>query len=68
MCDLSAKVRRDLGRFDSRDALFIHYGQTLCWPARTLAEPFLSRWGCRQHRTSRLTTSRDPYISSNSVR
>jgi hypothetical protein len=43
-CDLSATVLRDLGRFDSRDELFIRYGQTLCWPARTLAEPFLSRW------------------------
>jgi hypothetical protein len=43
-CDLSASVLRDLGRFDSRDELFTRYGQTLCWPARTLAEPFLSRW------------------------
>jgi hypothetical protein len=43
-CDLSATVLRDLGRFDSRDELFIRYGQTLCWPARTLAEPFMSRW------------------------
>jgi hypothetical protein len=43
-CDLSAAVLRDLGRFDSRDELFLRYGQTLCWPARTLAEPFLSRW------------------------
>lgn len=43
-CDLSATVLRDLGRFDSRDELFTRYGQTLCWPARTLAEPFLSRW------------------------
>ena len=43
-CDLSARVLRDLGRFDSRDELFARHGQTLCWPARTLAEPFLSRW------------------------
>ena len=43
-CDLSATVLRDLGRFDSRDELFTRYGQTLCWPARTLAEPFLSHW------------------------
>jgi hypothetical protein len=43
-CDLSATVLRDLGRFASRDELFNRYGQTLCWPARTLAEPFLSRW------------------------
>ena len=43
-CDLSAQVLRDLGRFDSRDELFARYGQTLCWPARTLAEPVLSRW------------------------
>jgi Transglutaminase-like superfamily len=43
-CDLSATVLRDLGRFDSRDELFTRYGQTLFWPARTVAEPFLSRW------------------------
>lgn len=43
-CDLSATVLRDLGRFDSRDDLFSQHGQTLCWPARTLAEPVLSRW------------------------
>lgn len=43
-CDLSATVLRDLGRFDSRDELFSRHGQTLCWAARTLAEPVLSRW------------------------
>jgi hypothetical protein len=43
-CDLSAMVLQDLGRFDSRDELFARHGQTLCWPARTLAEPVLSRW------------------------
>jgi hypothetical protein len=43
-CDLSATVLQDLGRFDSRDELFARHGQTLCWPARTLAEPVLSRW------------------------
>ena len=43
-CDLSATVLHDLGRFDSRDELFTRHGQTLCWPARTLAEPFMSRW------------------------
>ena len=43
-CDLSAAVQRDLGRFDTRDELFARHGQTLCWPARTLAEPVMSRW------------------------
>jgi hypothetical protein len=43
-CDLSATVLADLGRFSSRDALFAAYGQTLCWPIRTVAEPVLSRW------------------------
>ncbi|GAA1523415.1 hypothetical protein GCM10009730_34540 [Streptomyces albidochromogenes] len=32
--DLSAVVRRDLGRFSSRDELFAAHGQTLCPPAR----------------------------------
>ncbi|MFI6418919.1 transglutaminase domain-containing protein [Streptomyces sp. NPDC050842] len=43
-CDLSAHLRTDLGRFDSRDELFARHGQTLCGPARTLAEPVLGRW------------------------
>lgn len=43
-CDLSAHLRTDLGRFDSRDELFTRHGQTLCRPARTLAEPVLGRW------------------------
>jgi hypothetical protein len=43
-CDLSATVLADLGRFSSRDALFAAYGQALCWPIRTVAEPVLSRW------------------------
>ncbi|MEV6248146.1 transglutaminase domain-containing protein [Streptomyces sp. NPDC051742] len=43
-CDLSAHLRTDLGRFTSRDELFARHGQTLCLPARTLAEPVLGRW------------------------
>ncbi|MGW0121375.1 transglutaminase domain-containing protein [Streptomyces sp. NPDC003327] len=43
-CDLSAHLRTDLGRFTSRDELFDRHGQTLCRPARTLAEPVLGRW------------------------
>lgn len=43
-CDLSAHLRTDLGRFDSRDELFARHGQTLCRLARTLAEPVLGRW------------------------
>ncbi|MFE0648765.1 transglutaminase domain-containing protein [Streptomyces sp. NPDC059534] len=43
-CDLSAHLRTDLGRFTSRDELFARHGQTLCRPARTLAEPVLGRW------------------------
>ncbi|MFG2027502.1 transglutaminase domain-containing protein [Streptomyces sp. NPDC048825] len=43
-CDLSAQVLVDLGYFDSRDELFETHGQTLCRPARTLAEPVLGRW------------------------
>ncbi|MFF1510621.1 transglutaminase domain-containing protein [Streptomyces sp. NPDC058326] len=43
-CDLSAHLRTDLGRFSSRDELFARHGQTLCRPARTLAEPVLGRW------------------------
>lgn len=46
-CDLSATVLADLGYFPSRDALFAAHGQTLCWPARVAAEPFLSRWAAR---------------------
>ncbi|MXM66127.1 transglutaminase domain-containing protein [Streptomyces sp. HUCO-GS316] len=42
-CDLSAYLLADLGRFDSRDELFTQYGQTLCGPARLLAEPVLGR-------------------------
>ncbi|MFI8322204.1 transglutaminase domain-containing protein [Streptomyces sp. NPDC085529] len=44
-CDLSAHLLTDLGRFGSRDELFARHGQTLCVPARTLAEPVLGRWG-----------------------
>ncbi|MGW0825010.1 transglutaminase domain-containing protein [Streptomyces sp. NPDC002845] len=43
-CDLSARVRTDLGYFDDRDDLFTHHGQTLCRTARTLGEPVLGRW------------------------
>ncbi|MFH9010822.1 transglutaminase domain-containing protein [Streptomyces sp. NPDC017943] len=43
-CDLSSYVLADLGRFDSRDELFAQHGQTLCSPARLLAEPILGRW------------------------
>ncbi len=43
-CDLSGTVRRDLGRFDSRDDLFARHGQTLCLPARILGGPVLGRW------------------------
>jgi hypothetical protein len=42
-CDLSSRVLSDLGLFDSRDALFSAYGQTLSWPARLFAEPILGR-------------------------
>ncbi|MEU6673499.1 transglutaminase domain-containing protein [Streptomyces sp. NPDC046925] len=42
-CDLSAHVRTDLGHFDSRDDLFARHGQTLCGPARWVAEPVLGR-------------------------
>ncbi|MEV3988858.1 transglutaminase domain-containing protein [Streptomyces sp. NPDC049837] len=41
--DLSAKVRRDLGRFSSRDELFAAHGQTLCPPARVIGGALLSR-------------------------
>jgi hypothetical protein len=42
-CDLSARVLADLGYFDSRDELFEAHGQTLCQPARTVANPIMSR-------------------------
>ncbi|WP_028813360.1 transglutaminase-like domain-containing protein [Streptomyces flavidovirens] len=41
--DLSAVVRRDLGRFSSRDELFAAHGQTLCRPARIAAGALLGR-------------------------
>ncbi|MGW7434266.1 transglutaminase domain-containing protein [Streptomyces sp. NPDC054861] len=41
--DLSAMVRRDLGRFDSRDELFATHGQTLCPVARVAGDTVLSR-------------------------
>ncbi|OEJ37536.1 hypothetical protein AR457_31960 [Streptomyces agglomeratus] len=41
--DLSAVVRRDLGRFSSRDELFAAHGQTLCPPARIVAGALLGR-------------------------
>ena len=43
-CDLSRSVLKDLGRFDSRDEFFARHGQTLCRPARVLADPVLGRW------------------------
>ncbi len=43
-CDLSARVRVDLGYFTSRDDLFARHGQTLCRTARTVSEPVLGRW------------------------
>ncbi len=42
-CDLSATVREDLGYFDSRDELFAAQGQTLCWFARAVGDPIMSR-------------------------
>jgi hypothetical protein len=42
-CDFSAYLLTDLGHFDSRDDLFAQHGQTLCGPARFLAEPVLGR-------------------------
>ncbi|MEV8017451.1 transglutaminase domain-containing protein [Streptomyces sp. NPDC086554] len=42
-CDLSAHVLADLGHFASRDELFALHGQTLCGPARLMAEPVLGR-------------------------
>ncbi|MFI7688579.1 transglutaminase domain-containing protein [Nonomuraea sp. NPDC049655] len=42
-CDLSARVRADLGYFGSRDELFRKHGQTSCPAARLVADPVLSR-------------------------
>src|SRR5262245_26732140 len=42
-CDLSGYVLNDLGVFDARDELFATVGQTLCLPARLLADPVLAR-------------------------
>ncbi|MFF8287609.1 transglutaminase domain-containing protein [Streptomyces sp. NPDC016309] len=41
--DLSAMLRRDLGRFSSRDELFAVHGQTLCLPARIAGGALLGR-------------------------
>jgi hypothetical protein len=43
VCDLSGHVLESLGYFDDRDALFEQHGQTLCWAARTIGQPFMSR-------------------------
>jgi hypothetical protein len=42
VCDLSGHVLESFGYFDDRDSLFERHGQTLCWTARTLGEPFMS--------------------------
>ncbi|MFC0626632.1 transglutaminase domain-containing protein [Kribbella deserti] len=42
-CDLSGQVVHDYGRFSSRDALFAAHGQSLCWTARRIANPLLTR-------------------------
>jgi hypothetical protein len=52
VCDLSATVVADLGRFNSRDELFARHGQTMCWPARTLAAPVLGRWSAEASRAA----------------
>lgn len=44
VCDLSAEVTSDLGRFGSRDELFATHGQTLCSGVRKLSNPVLGRW------------------------
>lgn len=44
-CDLSAYVLADLGHYASRDELFARHGQTLCAPARLIADPVLGRRG-----------------------
>ncbi len=43
-CDLSGWVVDDLGRFDSRDALFDTHGQTLSGLAVLVTDPIMSRW------------------------
>ncbi|QBJ94723.1 hypothetical protein ERC79_01135 [Rhodococcus sp. ABRD24] len=43
--DLSGHVEADLGLFESRDALFAEYGQTIIEPVRSLIDPVFSRWG-----------------------
>lgn len=43
-CDLSNRVLRDLGRFNSRDDLLSRHGQTICWPARMVGAPVFERW------------------------
>ncbi|MFG3283435.1 transglutaminase domain-containing protein [Streptomyces sp. NPDC048111] len=52
-CDLSAYLLTDLGHFDSRDELFAQHGQTLCGPARLLAEPVLGRRAAGLQRSDR---------------
>jgi hypothetical protein len=42
VCDLSGHLLETLGYFDHRDDLFKEYGQTLCWAARTIGDPFMS--------------------------
>ncbi|WP_306327141.1 transglutaminase domain-containing protein [Streptomyces venezuelae] len=59
-CDLSAHLRTDLGRFTSRDELFARHGQTLCLPARTLAEPLLGRWNAGAGADPEATPDTDP--------
>lgn len=46
-CDLSAVVKSDLGRFDSRDEFFRRHGQTLAWLPRHIADPLMSRRSVR---------------------
>ncbi|WP_434094189.1 hypothetical protein [Nonomuraea wenchangensis] len=43
-CDLSGHVRADLGRYVSRDALFLEHGQTVCRPVRFAVDPVMSRY------------------------
>lgn len=42
--DLSEFVEQSLGTFDSRDALFEDFGQTICWPTRTVVDPVFRNW------------------------
>ncbi|MFE4502286.1 hypothetical protein ACFRFQ_20750 [Rhodococcus sp. NPDC056743] len=42
--DLSEFVELSLGTFDSRDALFEDFGQTMCWPTRTVVDPLFRNW------------------------